>query len=305
MKIRRVLVVFRKSLYQIYVKEHNDRTFKQALRLRDSTALVLRESHEAQTAALASIHRTLHHLGIDAVYSWRARIRSTRHSDLVISVGGDGTLLDTSRRILDATPLLGINSDPTRSVGALCCGQAEDLEERLDALASRRLRPRPTTRLRIRIDGQEVLGPILNDVLYAHCSPAGLTRFDLAILPAEDLGRAHRDPIPFQHFRGSGLWISTATGSSAAIHSAGGAILPAASKQLQFLVREPYRRPDADRPHGLKGRVRPGEALLLVPRVRQSAVWADGPHRSLALKYCQQVVNDRHPRDLLLVRLPG
>jgi hypothetical protein len=31
-------------------------------------------------------------------------------------------------------------------------------------------------------------------------------------------------------------------------------------------------------------------------------LWADGAHRQLPLKYSQQVLIDRHPCDLLLVR---
>lgn len=37
-----------------------------------------------------------------------------RHVDLVISVGGDGTLLQASHFIDDSIPIVGVNSDPTR-----------------------------------------------------------------------------------------------------------------------------------------------------------------------------------------------
>jgi len=40
---------------------------------------------------------------------------------LVISLGGDGTYLRTSSMMVDSTiPLLGINTDPSRSLGILC-----------------------------------------------------------------------------------------------------------------------------------------------------------------------------------------
>ena len=40
---------------------------------------------------------------------------------MIISLGGDGTFLKTANYILDnQMPLLGINTDPKRSVGCLC-----------------------------------------------------------------------------------------------------------------------------------------------------------------------------------------
>lgn len=68
-----------------------------------------------------------------------------RQVDLVISVGGDGTVLSSSHFLGDNIPLVGVNSDPTRaeeksstkrtderrSFGALCMCTAADVEEEL------------------------------------------------------------------------------------------------------------------------------------------------------------------------------
>lgn len=53
------------------------------------------------------------------VVDWKAIFRSglqspIRDVDLVISVGGDGTLLQASHLLDDNIPVLGVNSDPTR-----------------------------------------------------------------------------------------------------------------------------------------------------------------------------------------------
>lgn len=37
-----------------------------------------------------------------------------RHADIVITIGGDGTLLRASHFIDDTVPVLGVNSDPTQ-----------------------------------------------------------------------------------------------------------------------------------------------------------------------------------------------
>lgn len=65
--------------------------------------------------------------------------------DLVIAVGGDGTVLSSSHFLGDNIPLVGVNSDPTRaeeksstkrtderrSFGALCMCTAADVEQEL------------------------------------------------------------------------------------------------------------------------------------------------------------------------------
>jgi len=157
MRIESALIVHRKSLYQIYVKEHKERSVQRAIRRRDKVALGLKQSHQAHQQALASVQHTLRKLGVKVVTRWRAHFRSTRSFDLVISLGGDGTLLDASHRLLDDTPLIGINSDPQKSIGALCCGTPDRLARLVGALRSGELRPMKLSRIRIRVDGQERL----------------------------------------------------------------------------------------------------------------------------------------------------
>ncbi len=304
MKIERALVVYRKSMFQIYVREHQEQWVQLALKRGDAVAAALRDSDRANHSALEEVERVLERYGIETVVRWRAHLRTTHQFDLVVSVGGDGTLLDTSHRILDGPPLLGINSDPQRSVGALCAGTVRQLPEILEALLAGRLRPQRRTRLRVRLDGQDTLGPTLNDILFAHACPAGLSRFELAVLPVERAAQSHsgHDGLEFRAYRGSGLWVSTATGSTAAIRSAGGRHMPPGSRWLQYRVREPYRAPGAPVRLPTQGRVPPGQALVLITRMRRGMLWADGAHRQLPLKYSQQVLIDRHPCDLLLIR---
>uniref|UniRef100_A0A2P2JEJ5 NADH kinase isoform X2 n=1 Tax=Rhizophora mucronata TaxID=61149 RepID=A0A2P2JEJ5_RHIMU len=67
-----------------------------------------------------------------------------RHFDLVVTVGGDGTLLQASHFIDDSIPVLGVNSDPTqleevqefsndfdatRSTGYLCAATVKNFEQ--------------------------------------------------------------------------------------------------------------------------------------------------------------------------------
>lgn len=147
----------------------------------------------------------------------------------VVSVGGDGTLLTASHYLEKAT-LLGINSAPRDSVGYLALCQRANLGKTLDAIASGRLRPVPVNRLAVTLDGVTLTEPALNDVLVAHQHPAATSRYLVR------LGRQS------EMHRSSGLWVSTAAGSTAGIRSSGGTVMPLRSRRLQFRARELYRR---------------------------------------------------------------
>ncbi len=303
MTIARVLLFHRKSFYQLWVQERGDVDLARAIERDDPTARGIQESHKTNQEALKVVRAELDRRGIEVVIRNRRPLRATHKYDLVISLGGDGTLMDVAWRIGDVPPLMGINSDPDKSVGALCAGTAADLPRLLDALESGELRPRPRNRIRVRLDGQEVLGPALNDVLFAHPCPAGQTRFEMAIMPADQVWEAKLgEQGPFALYRCSGIWIASGAGSTAAIRSAGGEVLSPDSDEIQFLVREPYVHPHKRSPEPLRGRMPPGMALVLVCRLRQGRIWADGADHSLVLTYGQRLVLDNHPDPLSLIR---
>ena len=116
--------------------------------------------------------------------------------DLVITVGGDGTVLSSSHFLDSSIPLLGINSDPTkaedfnvrkksderRSFGALCCCTADNMHIALRRILEGVHLPEARQRIQCIVEGslKEVkLMPALNDLLIAHPSPAAVSRFRL------------------------------------------------------------------------------------------------------------------------------
>ena len=112
---------------------------------------------------------------------------------------------------------------------------------------------------------------MLNEALYAHDSPAATSRYVL------EIGKVREDQ------RSSGFWIGPAAGSTAAQRSAGGRVLPLASKNLQLVVREPYE------PHGHRFRVRtrlikPSEHLLVHSKMDEAKLWLDGPNREISVR---------------------
>ena len=302
MKIQQVLLFHRKSFFQLYIKERGDVDLARAIERGDPAAVALEESHRVNSQALADVQAMLSARGVKVTTRTRRPLSWKGDKDLVISLGGDGTLMEVAWRLKSRPPLMGLNSDPRKSVGALCAGAVEDLPGLLDRLEAEELRPSSLNRIRVRLNGQEVIGPCLNDVLFAHLCPAGLSRFEMAILPSDQVWEAPLGPDgPFQLYRCSGIWIASGAGSTAAIRSAGGEVMSSDSRDLQFLVREPYTHHKQPPPHPLRGQVKPGQALVLVSRLREGRIWADGADHSLALTFGQRLVLDNHPEPLSLI----
>jgi len=216
---------------------------------------------------------------IDATWldepSTEAAAEAIRGAALVVTVGGDGTFL-TAARFNDATPMLGVNSSPTTSVGHYCAAVATTFADVLaDVLAQLAGAPtaaparavrRDLARIRAEIAGRVLPFEALNDVLFAHRVPVASTRYGLHI------GARHELQLS------SGIWIATASGSTAAIRSAGGGPMDDADQRLQWRVREPYVR-GADT-FALSGGITE-EPIEILSRSDKNALFLDGqpePH---------------------------
>src|SRR5258706_15485788 len=82
--------------------------------------------------------------------------------------------------------------------------------------------------------------------------------------------------------RSSGLWIATAAGSTAAIRSAGGRMLPLRSRKLQYLVREPYNG-GRDHYRLRRGVIGAETSLEVISKTRRGRLFVDGPHLRFSL----------------------
>lgn len=211
-----------------------DRLGRTGRRLVDQVEDAARE----QERTLATLQEALARLGItpltfsvDALWADQegneAR-RALTGARLVISVGGDGTLLATSHWVAGDTLLLGVNSAPRSSVGYLTFVRRATLAHVLGRIANGHLKPQAVARIEAELEGER-LAPALNDILIAHEQPAATSRYRV------QLGRRAED------HRSSGLWISSAAGSTAGIRSAGGQPMPLDVRRLQFRARELYR----------------------------------------------------------------
>jgi NAD+ kinase len=264
LQISRVLVVYKKSYYELYGYEHRDR-HRAALQQRHAAIVhTMWLSHEENRRTLAAVCAALEavRLPYDCIY--RGELDSVAGYDLLLSVGGDGTFLEVARYAADL-PVLGVNSDPQRSTALFCAAERLTIEPRLHALLAGTLPEVRLARLQASINGALLPHMALNDLLVAHENPAAVTSYTLQIDALSETQKS------------SGLWIATAAGSTAAIRSAGGRIMPLRSRKLQYLVREPYVG-DGYRYRLRKGLLPPDTPLHLTSRMRRGRLFMDGPH---------------------------
>jgi len=284
--VTQVLVLAKKSALRMHLEgqdaARHDRV-ERLLREKDLTVQRMAGAHEQHEACLAEVEQALKDLGCDAKMLMAAALdefkvmidppRSdgrpgaappARKPDLVVTIGGDGTLLAASHTVSD-TPILAINSAPEFSVGFFCGGRLGNVRETLEQALSGKLPSSQLTRMKVEKEGQLLTTRVLNEVLVCASSPAATTRYILE----------HRGNVEEQ--KSSGIWIGPAAGSTAAQRSAGGRVLPLTSKKLQFVVREPYT-PAGKVLQLPRGLVAPGESLTIRAKMTDGRVFVDGPH---------------------------
>ncbi|XP_011098175.1 probable NADH kinase isoform X1 [Sesamum indicum] len=205
--------------------------------------------------------------------------------DLVITIGGDGTLLQASHLMDDSIPVLGVNSDPTRpdeveefseefeatrSTGYLCAATANNFEQMLDDILDNRSEPSELARIAVNLNSKPISTSALNDVLLAHPCPSRASRFSFRIMKNGELSSS------LLHSRSSGLRVSTAAGSTAAMLSAGGLEMPILSKELQYMVREPISPGLTS--HLMHGFMKSDEMMDVTWYCREGFLYIDGSH---------------------------
>ena len=262
----RVLVVYKKSTYQRYVGRAQER-LEELIEHSDISVDGLLREHEIHQETLKRAKVALRELGARAILRYRPEPMPEEGAwDLIVTLGGDGTLLWASHLADSSTPMIAINSAPDTSVGYFCAGDGQDVAEVLAEALAGKLRSSKLARMRVELGERTISTRVLNDALYCHESPAATSRYIL-----DHGGEQERQ-------MSSGVWAGPAAGSTAAIRSAGGKVLPTGSQRLQFVVREPYRGVD-NKYEITKGMVAPGEELLITSRMTKGRLFLDGTQK--------------------------
>ena len=190
--------------------------------------LLLGDERKGGSAALVAGHANRLRaagLEVDVIVDRDEPLGETR-ADAVVVWGGDGSLLAAARRMgRHQLPTLGINRG---RLGFLTSFEDEQSELALSLLLRGQLREEQRLMFDCRIDGggsppAEVLG--LNDVVVSRAGAGGMI-----------LVRARRGDAELGSYRGDGVIVATATGSTAYSMAAGGPVL---APELEAVVLTP------------------------------------------------------------------
>ncbi len=188
-----------------------------------TSATILGNPKKPQTRRLkAEVALFLKMHGVKIVSASDAMSGSDGHGHILITIGGDGTILFNKNRI--HLPVFAIGSESS----FLCQAIAQDWRKKLMPILQHGYSIEFRTMLSGKLDGH-ILPDALNEfvirsrehrVIRLHLKCGGKTRT----------------------FRADGLIFSTATGSRAYAYSAGGREMPPLSKSYQIVPIAPFRR---------------------------------------------------------------
>lgn len=192
----------------------------------------------------------------------RKNLAAPLRADLIITVGGDGTVLAASHHA-GKIPIVAINSAPSTSTGFFCLASPTNFPRHLEAILNGKIKPIRVPRLVALLNGKPVKPFGLNDLLFASSLPGETARYKIRV------GRREEEQ------KSSGVWVATGAGSTGAIYSAGGKRDLITSRRLQYFVREPLRFPKNH--YRLRNAsIRPGSGIIIHSQMFSGMIFIDG-----------------------------
>jgi NAD+ kinase len=266
----RVLVLAKRTSYRTLVEEQRDAHVTSLIAKGDPTVRRLRRSHEDHLETQREVKAALAELGAEPHYVDGPRSKVEGSYDLVVTVGGDGTLLAASHQVGPNTPILGVNSAPEHSVGFFCAAKKGSVLAALSQALDGTMKATTLSRMHVELNGQCLHRRVLNDALFCHEIPAATSRYILTVTDPDGSSEEEEQ-------RSSGLWVGPAAGSTAAQRSAGGRILPLASRKIQYVAREPYT-PAGSPLRMAVGTVDDGGTVVVRNKMKNAKIFLDGHH---------------------------
>jgi NAD+ kinase len=194
--------------------------------------------------------------------------------DMILSFGGDGTLLSTAGRVgRHQTPILGVNLG---GLGYMAEITLDNLYPRVEELLSGSYRVEDRMVLACRVEGSKKVYHALNDVV-----------IDKGAFPRVIRIRTSIGGRYLNTYTGDGLIIATPTGSTAYSLSAGGPIVEPA---LNALIVNPIS------PHTLADRP------MVIGTDREIVAQVEGGHHAIALSTDGQIQRNLKVGDRVLIQ---
>jgi len=166
------------------------------------------------------------------------------------------------------------------------------------------------TRIRCKVKStfsETRLVPALNDLLIANPSPGAVSRFRLgwlskidgesSLLPKDSKTRFAGISYDVKHSLNvwsSGMWVSTSTGSTAAMAASGGQSMDLSSSDLQFMIRE-HMMENSNEVIGHdvdNGFIDCGEEMHLRWNSQSGRIYIDGSHLTHNLELGDEIMID-------------
>lgn len=285
MKLNNVLVLHKKSIYQIQAEEFKDERFIELLNQGHESVRRVKIAHEEHMATIAAVKQELDKRGIKHKQLARVDLNfPVMDADLMISVGGDGTFLDASH-FLEGVPLLGVNSSSSSSFGHFCLAKEINFGAVLDGIMDDTIKLEKILRMELTLNDKKLTQRPLNEILISHSHPAATSRYLLEIDGEKEEQRS------------SGIWIGTPAGSTGSLRSAGGVVQKITEEKLQYIVREPYIRPNDYFSH-LSGFLTREQKMEIVCQMRTGKVFIDGQHIEYEFHLGDKLTVQASPQDL-------
>ncbi len=167
-------------------------------------------ANEREIYVNSEIRQHFPDLNFKAVKFTESETEAVNRADVIIAIGGDGTLLHTAHLIKKSgKPVLGIN---TGKLGFMANVQPEDIEQTMNSVVENNYR----------IDNRRMLRAVHRGETYYALNEFLFTKKETSSMISL---RAEYDGEFINHYWADGLIISTPTGSTAYNLSAGGPIV--------------------------------------------------------------------------------
>jgi NAD+ kinase len=279
MNIKQVLILYKQSTFKhFFSSRSHENPFKN-----QPIAKRFIKTHEEHYKTLANVEHFFktHDIGYSKLL--RGRKADLSKYDLIVTVGGDGTFLEGAAQAKSQL-MLGINSDPQWSVGRFCSANNQNFAKMVLNTLQGQHQTRTFNRMKISFSQRRAEVISLNDILVCHRNPAAMSRYYLQFR-----GQTEEQ-------RSSGVWVATAAGSTGALRSAGGKVLPEESTDLQFVARELYCGKNGRASHRA-AIFHAKEQLRITSLMKDGVVYVDGSHVCLPFPFGEKITirKSSHP----------
>lgn len=226
--------------------------------------------------------------GFKTICSWKNTLAKKHLSniDLVIAIGGDGTILSASHYLLDK-PLLAVNSSPKTSEGALATLPLSQLSVKLNQISGRQFKTEKLERIQILINNKPLPILALNEVFIANSKSYLISKYKIKFKKKEEMQKS------------SGIIISTGTGSTAWFKSAGGVPFSQKAEFIKMIIREPYFG-TLNRPSMLKETIQKNQSITIIPLV--PSILTIDSIREYSLKRSDKITIKVSPHPLIRIK---